>query len=167
MFRRQFLLDNNLHYDENIFDVSDLLLTTSVLLKAQRAKFINYVLYNYMVRANSITNDPKYEKDRYKNYMHVINIINNMVNNTKMSLVYRTKINNYLIRTYLVTCLKIYAQNIMSVSRKNIINFIGNKKFSKKMNILFFIVTELPSKVRNMICKSVFDAYIIKKKLNK
>lgn len=60
MFRRRFLLDNNLHCNENIFGVPDLLLTTSVLLKAQRAKFVNYVLYNYMVRANSITNDPKY-----------------------------------------------------------------------------------------------------------
>lgn len=94
-------------------------------------------------------------------------MINNMVNNTQMSSIYRTKINNYLARTYFVTCLKIYAQNIMNISKKDIINFIGNKKLSKSMNALFIIVTKLPLKIRNMICKSIFDAYIIKKKINK
>lgn len=59
--KRQFLMDNNLKFQEGIY-FEDELFTLSVLMKAKRTSDINDILYLYFVRENSITTMEKNKK---------------------------------------------------------------------------------------------------------
>lgn len=54
-YRRQFLIDNNLHFADGILRAEDDLFTTEAMLAARSLKTITPCLYIYRIRANSIT----------------------------------------------------------------------------------------------------------------
>ena len=69
-YRRSFLLENNLWFKEGIYH-EDNLFTPIICYYAKNVRVINACLYNYRVRANSITTT--YSLKRLKDFMSIAN----------------------------------------------------------------------------------------------
>lgn len=80
MFRKDFLINNNLLFNENIRFSEDQPFIWEVILKSTKCIYLYRKMYGYYLRSNSIMTSSKYEKiassfEEYKNYITLI--INN------------------------------------------------------------------------------------------
>lgn len=62
MYKKEFLLNNNLFFKEGILH-EDMQYLPRVFLSAKKIKKISYIFYEYIIRENSITNNNNYKKN--------------------------------------------------------------------------------------------------------
>lgn len=73
-YKRSFLMDNGLWFKEGIYHEDDLF-TPMTCCFAKRVKQIQDCLYNYRVRANSITTNVAHHAKRLHDYLEIANVL--------------------------------------------------------------------------------------------
>ncbi|MBQ7042925.1 MAG: hypothetical protein IJN66_09505, partial [Muribaculaceae bacterium] len=68
MYNRNFIVSNNLFFNNNIYYSEDCIFVWNVFIKAQKVYCINSIFYNYVINANSCMNNKSQE--------HLINLTN-------------------------------------------------------------------------------------------
>lgn len=97
LYRREFLLKNNLRFEESVRRAEDDLFTTMVMWHAQSVKTCPVLVYNYRVRSNSITTTVSI--DRWYDSIRVQEILADFFVDkveADMSVMYRVLASNYI-----------------------------------------------------------------------
>lgn len=83
LYKRSFILDNGLKFEPIIHEDTPFYLET--LVKAERAMFVNYALYNYRVRSGSIMNKCLENFDKYLKWFDAMKQLSEKVDNPILS----------------------------------------------------------------------------------
>lgn len=97
LYRREFLLKNNLRFEESVRRAEDDLFTTMVMWHAQSVKTCPILVYNYRVRPNSITTTVSI--DRWYDSIKVQELLEDFFIDkvgADMSVIYRVMASNYI-----------------------------------------------------------------------
>lgn len=97
LYRRQFLIEKNLKFIEDMPKLQDLTFNLQVYLHAQKAVYINEELYNYRINSESVTH--RYQEDIIKKFDIINENINQFVqkkNSPEFDMAYHERILNHL-----------------------------------------------------------------------
>ena len=130
MYNRNFIVSNNLFFNNNIYCSEDSIFVWNVFLKAHKVFFVNNVFYNYVNNANSCMNN--------KSRAHLINIINKSTfplikEYISFYNINKPKINEYINRNLNVIIVR-HIRNYFS-SGQSINNILHDIKIFKSMNL--------------------------------
>lgn len=137
LYRREFLIENNLYYEKGIY-FEDMQMLPRVFLKAKKIVSIDYVFYHYIIRENSIMTSKKNEK-KQNDSMRIMKQWK-----TKFDMVedkeFRKALYGMLARCYLHECrvYKIQKNQIKGLNKRFIIKYGINSK-DKIKGILYTI----------------------------
>lgn len=157
LYRRDFLLMNNLRFEESVRRAEDDLFTTMVMWHAQSVKTCPVLVYNYRVRSNSITTTVSI--DRWYDSIRVQEILADFFVDkveADMSVMYRVLASNY-INWFSRKTIALYGnQDVMLRNRINWNYFktVAVTKRHKRLYRLIWISPTLYRKYESIVSKS-------------
>lgn len=171
LIKREFLINNNIHFDETTFYAEDFLFTMNIYEKLNKVVYLPYSFYHYMNNVNSITTKVSVDhvekkiQNAIKNYSKLENFCNafECLNETR-----KTKIENRIKQEVLLCIKTIYSVkellpkedriNIMQFAidecKKNKLDLEINSK--EKYDIENLIIYRYLNKVKSIIKRIIY-----------
>jgi hypothetical protein len=145
VIRRSFLITNNLHFVEGIYH-EDMEFTPRMLLKAEKMCALNYPVYYFLKRANSITTS--FNPQKAYDLLYVASSLSKIC--TSLSQIETRKTINNIISTAINNALNI-AMSFPAEQKKNFLNDM------KQRNIIQHLLHS--SIMRNRVEGILFSAF--------
>lgn len=144
-FRREFWINNQFQFDEELRIAEDADLIYKIILKAQKISVLDSIIYQYRIRQNSVCRSISYElmKEQLKTFMKNITIVSRMDINEELK---RRFYNNFVCIYFMILSMANYLnkndrRKIVRILKKNqyLMNFATSRK-NKIIKIVTHIV---------------------------
>lgn len=152
LIKRDFIIDNNIDFDEEIAMMEDTIFYIKIFSKHPKAYFDSYITYNYEYNENSASKSSKFYKRNLYNVLDVNIKIKEILkkdenyNEKKLNTLHYNTISNYLYELYFIEKAfewkKIYND---ITSNEKFLNIENKFNYMRKMH---FLITEILLKYR-------------------
>ena len=154
LYNRLFLINNNYFFEKNSM-AEDLMFNANVLIKTSRTMFTNVVGYCYYYRANSLTKtiNKGTKLHRLNDVLRTVTIVDKMI--TKHGVSENSNLANSLVRSYLSCLIEGCATGYLFIPKKDVRNFLKNKKLGFKDKIKAIVFEYFPRNLQILFVHKV------------
>ena len=136
LYRRKYLIDNNITFKENLINGEDMLFNIDCLINTKKIKIINDSIYMY--RQNIFSATKKFDERLFLSDKYFHNYLKESLNNSNFSDIQKYRIINYCLMNAIVTI----------IDRLSYLDF---KAFKENMSFIDDHVYENTLKIKNIL----------------